>query len=557
MVGVAKKRQRIGASVYEIQHVRRRTVGERPPLRAVPRAKAVGETPSRQRVAEPRGKPEPPGQRGGVQLGKMPPLHPSRPAAVIRHGQVAFERQKLGVAAQERLFNLIERSHRIVGSGKQHVAVERAAGAGRPEQSERGVEQTERAPLAAHPVGVGQAVRALHPVERRVKRHRVHAGIHMHDERRIRRREPSYQSAQMVGLMVDENEVGEQDGAGVCRWNRASCVGSTRVLPLWPLTPSEHAARTCVVVVTFNRPAMLRDSLDALAKQTVPFARIVVVDNASTDGETPGILDAYAAAEPRADVLRLPENLGASGGFAAGIEQAAKQGYDWIWTMDDDVLPAPDALEALFATGLADDPSTAALFSFEERSDGRPHLNPVGRYDRVRMAFVGKPLSRGGAPEAITYASFLGWLIRGDVARKELPRADFFIWHDDVEYSQRVLHHGAMWLVPASVIVHRSAETAGAYVRVRGRTITRSGQWRVYYGLRNRLLTLKAHAKSPAEYAAGVAWATFDLARSLGSTYVHYNGDPVRARLLVRGYLDGLRGRSGKRVEPGTGRYVG
>ena len=379
----------------------------------------------------------------------------------------------------------------------------------------------------------------------------------MHCERRARRGQPSHKPPQVLGLVVGEDEVGEQNGSGVWSWNRGSCVGSNRILLPLPLTPSEHAARTCVVVVTFNRPAMLRDSLDALAKQTVPFARIVVVDNASTDGQTPGILDAYAADEPRAEILRLPANLGASGGFAAGIERAAEQGYDWIWTMDDDVLPAPDALEALFASGLADDSSVAALFSFEERSDGRPHLNPVGRYDRVRMAFVGKPLSRGGAPEPITYASFLGWLIRGDVARKELPRADFFIWHDDVEYSQRVLNYGAMWLVPASVIVHRSAETAGAYVRVRGRTITRSGQWRVYYGVRNRLLTLKAHAKNPAEYAAGVAWAMFELLRSLGTTYVHYDGDPVRARLLVRGFVDGLRGRSGQRVEPGTGRYLG
>jgi len=328
-----------------------------------------------------------------------------------------------------------------------------------------------------------------------------------------------------------------------------------------PLSPAQHAARTCVVVVTFNRPAMLRDSLAALARQTTPFGRIVLVDNASTDGETPGILADYAASEPRADVVRLPENLGASGGFAAGIERAAARndagrGADWVWTMDDDVLPAPDALEQLFASGLADDPGTAALLSFEERSDGRPHLNPVGRYDRIRMAYAGRPLSRGGVPEPITYASFLGWLVRGDVARRELPRADFFIWHDDVEYSQRVLGYGTMHLVPRSVIVHRSAEVSGVYERVRGRTITRSGQWRVYYGLRNRLLTLRAHARSPAEYAAGVAYATFALARSLVTTYAHYGGDPLRARLLVRGYLDGLRGRSGKRVEPGTGRYL-
>ena len=309
--------------------------------------------------------------------------------------------------------------------------------------------------------------------------------------------------------------------------------------------PAACAARTAVVVVTFNRAAMLADALGALRAQTVRFGRLVVVDNASTDGTA-----AVLARFPEAEVVRLGDNLGASGGFAAGIAHAAAQGWDWVWTMDDDVLPAPDALERLFAAGVHVRPDTAALQALETRSDGRERPLPVGHYSVARMRYVGRPLPPGGGPVEVTYVSFLGLLVRGSVARREVPRADFFVWHDDVEYGQRLRHHGRLWLVPAAVVVHRNAEVEHGYRRVRGRRVTTAGTWRVYYGLRNRLLTNRAHG-TPLERALGALWGTFYLLRSLGTTLVHYGGDRRRAALLVRGYLDGLRGRSGKRVAPG------
>ena len=295
---------------------------------------------------------------------------------------------------------------------------------------------------------------------------------------------------------------------------------------------------------------MLSDALGALRAQTARPAHVVVVDNASGP-ETAAVLAGF----PEAEVVRLAENSGASGGFAAGIAHAAAQGWAWVWTMDDDVLPAPDCLDRLFAAGLGSvtlhrDPATAALHPTERRTDGRVQPLPVGHYAVARMQYVGAPLPPGGGPAEVTYASFLGLLIRGDVARREVPRADFFIWHDDVEYSQRLRRHGRLWIVPDAVVVHRLAESGAGYRRVRGRRVTAAGTWRVYYGLRNRLLTNRAHG-TPLQRALGTLWATFYLARSLASTAVHYGGDRRRAALLVRGYLDGLRGRSGWRVPPG------
>ncbi|MBA2262975.1 MAG: glycosyltransferase, partial [Solirubrobacterales bacterium] len=88
---------------------------------------------------------------------------------------------------------------------------------------------------------------------------------------------------------------------------------------------------------------------------------IVVVDNASTDG-TPellrerGLLDRDAVR-----LLRLAENRGGAGGFAAAVEATRAQDCDWIWLMDDDSEPVPDALERLLGAPPASQAGTVGL----------------------------------------------------------------------------------------------------------------------------------------------------------------------------------------------------
>jgi cyclopropane-fatty-acyl-phospholipid synthase len=71
-----------------------------------------------------------------------------------------------------------------------------------------------------------------------------------------------------------------------------------------------------------------------------------VVDNASTD-HTREVLDAHTGLAVQR--IHLDTNTGGSGGFRAGTEAAYDQGFDRIWLMDDDVVPAPDCLALLMA----------------------------------------------------------------------------------------------------------------------------------------------------------------------------------------------------------------
>ena len=48
-------------------------------------------------------------------------------------------------------------------------------------------------------------------------------------------------------------------------------------------------------------------------------------------------------------MIRSEENVGGAGGFRIGMETAYAAGWDRIWLMDDDVVPAPDCLATLMA----------------------------------------------------------------------------------------------------------------------------------------------------------------------------------------------------------------
>lgn len=100
------------------------------------------------------------------------------------------------------------------------------------------------------------------------------------------------------------------------------------------------------IVVCFNRKDMLLKGLNAILKQTAKVDKIFVIDNASTDGTDKMMADNFGNINV-ITYIRLNENVGGAGGFHKGVESAYEWGADWIWFLDDDVMPRPDCLEIL------------------------------------------------------------------------------------------------------------------------------------------------------------------------------------------------------------------
>lgn len=261
----------------------------------------------------------------------------------------------------------------------------------------------------------------------------------------------------------------------------------------------------CAFVLTRDRKALLVECLRALLTQTHPVDRVIVLDNASSDGtrerlEAEGLLD-----EPRVRYERREVNTGGAGGYHEGVRLALESGEDWIWLMDDDAEPAPDALERLLTSPPAQDPATAVLCTSVVHPDGTVDLQ-----HRCRMARFIVPLGQDayapGRYADVACASFVGFLVRADVARRiDLPIAGFFLGYDDAEYSLRVLRHGRIRLVPESRIVHKIAIGGGAHT-ARSRRLNRAlgltyapaswpALWKDLYRVRNFMWIKRHHGR--------------------------------------------------------------
>jgi len=102
--------------------------------------------------------------------------------------------------------------------------------------------------------------------------------------------------------------------------------------------------RVAVILLDTNEGEHLMRTLQCLREQTRAPDRILVLDNASTDGSPTLIEQRF----PEAELIRLGRNMGAAAANNVGARAAAD--CDWIALLNADAHPEPDWLEALLAT---------------------------------------------------------------------------------------------------------------------------------------------------------------------------------------------------------------
>jgi len=316
--------------------------------------------------------------------------------------------------------------------------------------------------------------------------------------------------------------------------------------------------RVCAVVVTFNRPQLLRRCLEGLRAQTRLPDAVLVVDNASTD-DTRGVVRKEF---PECELLELPENVGGSGGFHAGVQRAYKQGFEWLWLMDDDGVPDANCLSELFASngGEGDDPrGGTVLVPVQKDSSGhfygfafwhRGEVQATGQILEAHKRDTPAPPPRFKTP----VFRFVGPLIsRRVVERVGLPRSDYFIWFDDVEYALRIAKRGKtrVQFVP-DALFHHDFGKGGRETKRFGKTRVRPYQppWKLYYLARNQLYSMRRNHHSLGDF---LHFFGPNQLRGLIGELLYDDDGPSRAAMRLRGLFDGMLGRMGRRVEPQAG----
>src|SRR2546428_3641202 len=131
---------------------------------------------------------------------------------------------------------------------------------------------------------------------------------------------------------------------------------SSRLARLGSTSPSNRqgasrggmAGRCHVVVLNWNGRDSIRPCLQSVLHQTYPSYRVVVVDNASTDGSRDVVRDEF----PEVIFVPLPENLHFARGTNAGLREALRDPEcGFIATLNNDTRVDPEWLPELVRMG--------------------------------------------------------------------------------------------------------------------------------------------------------------------------------------------------------------
>jgi len=214
-----------------------------------------------------------------------------------------------------------------------------------------------------------------------------------------------------------------------------------------------------IAICTWNRSALLAQTLESLAKLRIPSGihwRVLVVDNRSTD-DTQDTLEAYAEALPLV-ILSEPEQ-----GHTHARNRAIKASTAELilWT-DDDVIVEPSWLEAYLSAAIRDSDldfwgGKIEPFFPEGRS---PWISE--NWTQLAGCFAARDL--GEQPIELTAESLpygANFAVRGDVQRKNLFNPDLgrrggeVVGEDELEFLRRLLAkgHRGRW-VPQSRLQH-------------------------------------------------------------------------------------------------------
>lgn len=322
--------------------------------------------------------------------------------------------------------------------------------------------------------------------------------------------------------------------------------------------------KICAVIVTYNRRKYLEKLINILIKDE-NLSGIFIFDNHGEDDTRQYLQENLGFPELKAQMrlfesdktgkqifyFRNDHNSGGSGGFSKAVELAMKSEWDYLWIMDDDVLPEKDCLSYLL-----DGIDEGHKVCIPNRTDGDYVDHAAIKYslhnpfkirmkNRLKTIKCSELMKRGKDYAEVFAFTFEGPLISTEIVKKiGYPNADYFILYDDSDYCRRCLEHTHVRMV-LNAILHKqiipSKEDAVS--------------WRTYYVYRNCFYFDHTYGKN---YLTRNL-RPFLISHSLMAQSI-IRGDRLKYNILRAAYLDFKKGKMGKTVIPGElddylGRY--
>jgi len=293
-----------------------------------------------------------------------------------------------------------------------------------------------------------------------------------------------------------------------------------------------------IVVVNWNGIVETRRCVRSLLRLRGASVRIVVVDNASTDGSA----SALRAEFPDVAVVELPANLGYAAAANAGIRWARDNALTYVWLLNNDTLVDPGALEAFVAAARRIGGACILAPRIVTGEEGADTWSAGGSLRWPWMERVQRGVDVRAEPcgemERVDWASGCSLFFPLSTVDQTGPLDErYFLYLEDVDWCRTARRHGVgTWYVPEARVWHAVSRSVGA---VDGRILR-------YYACRNYYMLVFRHGG-----LIGRAWAAGRLAITLAKVGVRLAISPAARRdqeyaAQTRALLDVLRRRVGR-----------
>ena len=305
-----------------------------------------------------------------------------------------------------------------------------------------------------------------------------------------------------------------------------------------PMTNNQHPF-VYAVVLNYNGTEDTRECVSSLQQSGYPRLEIVIVDNASPDGSAEVITRSF----PDLPLLRQATNGGYAAGNNAGIRYVLARNADFILVINNDVVVEKGFLEPMVNMLRRDSGIGVVNAKVFYQSAPQEIFSAVGEFSR----WLCTGLNKGRDAEAcrsttlecdVDYVCGVLLLIRREVFETiGLLDERFFMYFEDVEFSQRVRTQYRLAYTARSVAFHKSGGGKGwrAYTELY-----------LYYHTRNRLWVFRNETWPYRVYVA-----LFTLATALAKAAIIFLNCVDNPRKMLKqwealydGIIDGLIGHS-------------
>jgi GT2 family glycosyltransferase/ADP-heptose:LPS heptosyltransferase len=303
------------------------------------------------------------------------------------------------------------------------------------------------------------------------------------------------------------------------------------------------------IIINFNGWPDTVECLESVYRSDYPALRVLILDNASTDGSLDRLRDWAAtltgvSEASRPTLMPMGANLGFAGANNVGLQYLlTRESNAYAWLLNNDTIVAPDAIRRMVEMAERDATigavgATLLQYGDPERLEtagGGTFGEWHGMIATIRGgAMRGAPRSAPGRIDFISGTCIL--VPRRTVERVGLMDERYFLYGEDIDWGARIRESGL-----------RLAYCADAEVWHKGGgSIQHGSALHDYYCVKSSLLLV--HKRNPVLLPLALAYSA---ARCVFPKAIR--GDWRRLRAVVRGYVDFARQVAGGAAAKGRG----